>query len=105
MFDAVKKSFDEIALFVKVMVVFARAKAVGARGYDGLRSDAIHFIYNRISVISFVRQNGVRAKTIQQRLCLRGIIAFSSRQNKTQRVTQRVHQCVNFGGKSSFGTA
>ena len=106
MLGPANKSFDEIALFVRVLVVVAWLFAAFAGRDDGLGvMRRFHQVDQPIGVVPFVRQQGVELQALDQRRRVGDVGRLPRTQDEPHGVAEPVDCDVDLGAESSLAAA
>src|SRR5262245_9556192 len=103
--DAVDESLHQVPLFVQVRIVYPRLAAVLLRGNDRLGPARFDKLDQRVAVIAFVRDHGLRLVACQQSLPLGDIGTLSRRESQLHGQAQAADGHMQFRGKSATRTA
>jgi hypothetical protein len=104
-FDFVEKAFNQVAFLVQKPVTWPGCIAVGTRRDHHFNTPIGEISYQRIGIIAFVANDRFSRDVTQQYLRLADVGFLATGQNKVQRVSQSVGQCVNLSGIAAARTS
>jgi len=102
--EAVKASFDAIALLVQFGVVGNECLSIALGRNYRQRLDLLDVLAQRIAVIGFIGQYGLSALAFEQRLGGGAVVHLCGGNTKPHRPTQCVGKHVDFCRQSASGT-
>ena len=97
-------TFDAIALFVEIFVVFALYFAVAFGWNHGFGSHGFNVLYDGVGVVPLVGQYGLGLMLAQQFNGLRTVIYLTASDEKIQGQAQFIGEQMNLGRQTSSGT-
>src|SRR6516225_5109849 len=103
--DSVHKPLHQVSFFVQVWIVCARLGTVLLRGNYSFRSTGFDGFDQRVAVVSFVCNHGLRLVALQQSLALRDVGALSRRKLQLDGQAQPTNRHMQFRGKTATRTA
>jgi hypothetical protein len=93
----------QMACFIQHFVICSGVVAVlFRRDHGGFPRRLERFDHPLVRVISFVRKQGFRLHPGHQRIRSGEVVDLPRRQDDLQRITQGVHQNVDFGAQAAF---
>ena len=97
---------DQVALFVKFAIEFARRQAVWSRrDYGGFASRRQRAEYSAIGIEGAICDQQVGGHMRQQRISPGQVVRLSRRQQEAQRIAERVDQRVDLGAQTAAAAA
>jgi hypothetical protein len=96
MFKKAEKAFYFMAFFIKFGIDFSLDFSVLFTGNNGYTAIFFNGFYDFICVVTFIRQDGFRLDAVQQSDRLRTIVTVSARDDKFQRIAERIANGVDF---------
>ena len=103
--DTIEKSFNEVAVFVNMVIVFSPNDTVFPAGDDCLCVSSHNAYDKRVGVVSFVSHNRQGIKSIDQGLGLRYVCSFAPGQKQTNGISQSIHRSMDFCRQSATRTS
>jgi len=103
--DTIEKSFNKVAVFVNMVIVFSANNAVFPAGNDRLGVSRRNAYDKGAGVVSLVSHNSQGIKSIDQGLSLRYVRSFAASQKQTNRIFQSIHRSMNFCRQSATQAA
>jgi len=103
--DTIEESFNKVAVFVNMVIVFSPNNTVFPAGDDRLcvsRRDAED---KRVGVVSLVSHNRQGIKSINQSLGLRYVSNFTTSQKQTNGISQSINRSMNLRCQSTTRTS
>ena len=95
-----------MALFVEFAIEFARRRAVWSRrDYGGFASRRQPVEYSAIGIEGTICDQQVGGHLRQQRISRGQVVRLSRRQQKAQRITERVDQRMDLGAQTAAAAA
>ena len=103
--DTIEKSFNEVAVFVNMVIVFSPNNAVFSAGDDRLCVSRRNADDKRVGVVSLVSHNRQSIKSINQGLGLCYVRSFATSQKQTNGISQSIHRSMNLCRQSATRTS
>ena len=100
MLDLVNEALDEMALLIKVLVVRDRLFAESSGWDHGLGAKG-EVCPEPFDVVCLVGNDVLGREAIDQRLGLRAVVRLAGREDKAQRIAERVDGEVDFRGRAA----
>ena len=94
--------FNQMPLFVEVLIIFTLLLSVLARRDDGVYASRRGCFHNLIAVIPLVRNQVLRLDSFDKRICLAAICPGSLCSNDSERHTMRIHGQMYLGVEPPF---
>ena len=99
--EFIEKPLDQVAFAVKREIVRPRDLAIELWGDDRDDSPLGEAIDERIGVVGFVADQGLRIGAVNQRLCASQIVGLPWREYQVDGIAQGIDERVDFGGQSA----
>ena len=103
--DTIEKSFNEVAVFVNMVIVFSPNDTVFPAGDDRLCVSRRNTDDKRVGVVSLVSHNRQGIKSINQGLGLRYVRSFATSQKQTNGISQSIHRSMDLCRQSATRTS
>ena len=103
--DTVEESFNEIAVFVDILIVSSPNNVVFPAGDDRICVLRRNADGNRVGIVSLVNNNRQGIKSINQGLGLRYVRSFATSQKQTNGISQSINRSMNLCRQSATRTS
>jgi hypothetical protein len=106
MLDFVDETFSQMPFFVKMYIIVTQFLAFGSG-----RNNRFSFVLfddqpdKIIGIVRLIGNQPLKIEVDDQRFALSDVISMTTRQNKAQRIAQRINTDVNFGTEAAFAPA
>ena len=98
--DPAEKTFDEVAIFVDMVIEISRVESVRARWNDSLAALGHDGLNKRVRIVALVGDDKPGRLILDQCFCLLDVGHLSCRENHTQRIAQGIDRHMQLGGQS-----
>ena len=105
MFDAKKKAFYEVAMFVLMLVERALFEPIRAWRNDGGSADLLNVRNQSVGIVGFVRNYRSRIQSFEQRGGLLAVVHLPCGQSPPRHQSQSLDQRMYLGGQSAARAA
>ena len=103
--DPAEKTFDEVAIFVDMVIEISRVESVRARWNDSLAALGHDSLNKRVRIVALVGDDKPGRLILDQYFCLLDVGHLSCRENHTQRIAQGIDRHMQLGGQSASRAA
>jgi hypothetical protein len=101
-----EKTLDQMALFVEFAIELAGCQAVcPGRDYGGFASRCQRLEDSAIGIEGAIRDQQIGGQVRQQRISPGQVVRLSRRQQKAQRIAERVDQRMDLGAQTAAAAA
>ena len=99
--DFVDETFDDVAFSVADSVIVSWLFAIATRGDDHLDLLGCEQLSQRVGIVAFIGNDGVKIEGGEQRFSLGHIIAFTSGQYELQRQAKGIDEEMDLAAESA----
>lgn len=105
MLDFIDETLCQMTLLVPVFVILPALFPVLPRWNNDFGLNLVDHLDKLLGIIRTIGDQAFKIKLSDQVCCLRDVMPLSTRQTKTQRISQSIHAYMDFGGEAAATAA